>query len=157
MDMRLSISNWLTPISFGQFKSMVVEFKEVVERSFKSECSHEIRAMNRCKWSGSRRHDDDTIAFLQKANDQATFFSTSDLANVTQAVFASAAYIEVSYIPLDKTLAPGYFGHLEFKGRRRRQATFYLQPGDSAAINSLKNGHRLQLFGNGNPSNSLIG
>lgn len=155
MDSRLSISNWVLPVTFAQFKRMVAEFKSLVEKSFETSCTLDIRAMSSMKMTSNFLHDDDVMEFMHQCNRRATFFECSDVASMTAEAFTSAVYIEVGVRPIDAGAAPNYaFGHIEFKGSRRRQATYYIQPADGAVLNELRRKHAFQLIGDGYKHNS---
>ena len=66
-----------------------------------------------------------------------------------------AVYIEVIIAPVDKSAAPNYaFAHVEFKGSRPRQATFYIQPDGEDSVSCLRKKFRFQIFGDGYTHNT---
>ncbi|MBC7999262.1 MAG: hypothetical protein IAF58_15030, partial [Leptolyngbya sp.] len=131
MDTRLSISNRIFSISFSEFVAMLQEFNELVERSFGTPCSLEIRAMDQMKMFSTRMFHDDTMDFIDECNRKAVFFKTADLSAFPNSVFDAAIYIEAIIAPKDRQLSHPYaFAHAEFKGARPSQGTFYLQPQD---------------------------
>lgn len=155
MDSRISISNLLRSISFAQFKAMVTEFKSQVEASFGTKCRLDIRAMSSNKMTSTFMHDDGTMEYMAECNRRATFFEGSDVQTMPPEAFNQAVYIEVGVRPEDPSAAPNYaFGHIEFKGTRRRQATYYLQPGDKGVFRALRKAHGFQIVGDGYTSNS---
>ncbi|CAN5220445.1 hypothetical protein BH11CYA1_BH11CYA1_34970 [soil metagenome] len=155
MSTRLSISNFVFAISFDQFKAMVQQYKQAAEQSFGTPCSLEIRAMNRIKMTSSFMHDDDTMDWMDKQNSAAVFFRTGELSVFLPQTFAEAVYIEVIFAPIDAKAAPNYaFAHIEFKGSRPRQATFYMQPEGSQAVENFKAKFRFKKFGDGYKHNT---
>jgi len=136
----------------------VIEFKELVETSFGTKCGLELRAMNRLKLSPTMVFDDGTMEFVAQFNDEATFFKCENVSLFSPQIFDAAVYIEVVLRPQEKSSAPDYaFAHIEFKGRRPRQATYYLQPGDAEVLNALKAAHRSQRIGDGYTHNTDLG
>lgn len=155
MDTRLSISNRFIAISFNQFLVMLQEFKQLVESSFGTSCKLEVRAMNQIKMSPTRMHDDDTMAFIDQCNRKAVFYETANLSDFPEKVFDEAVYIEAVIVPVDRHAAPQYaFAHVEFKGSRPRQATFYMQPRGDTALQGLKKRFRFKKFGDGYTHNT---
>lgn len=152
---RFSISNLLLPISFAQFCAMVQEYQQFAERSFATPCSLQIKAMNRIKMTSTFMHDDDTMEWIDEQNRKAVFRETSELSVFPSEIFDRAVYIEVIIAPVDKSAAPNYaFAHVEFKGSRRRQATFYIQPDGEDAVSCLRKKFRFQIFGDGYTHNT---
>lgn len=152
---RFSISNLLLPISFAQFSAMVQEYKQIAERSFATPCSLQIKAMSRIKMTSTFMHDDGTMEWMDEQNRQAVFHETSELSAFSAESFDRAVYIEVIIAPVDKEAAPNYaFAHVEFKGSRPRQATFYIQPGGEEAVSCLRKKFRFQTFGDGYTHNT---
>ncbi len=155
MDSRISISNLLFAISFDQFKAMVTEFKAQVEASFGTSCCLDIRAMSSVKMTSTFLHDDGVMEYMDECNRRATFFEGSDVQTMPPEAFKQAVYIEVGVRPVDASAAPNYaFGHIEFKGTRRRQATYYMQPGDDKVFTALRKAHGFQIVGDGYTHNS---
>jgi len=158
MKSRISLSNWVLPISFSQFKTLVGEFHQLAAAAFGTECVIQIRALRHNKVSATRIHDDDVMDFMARENARAVFFESSELADMTPQVFDSAAYVEVSVTPMNILAGPqSAYGHVEFKGHRPCQATFYLQPGDPQDFKSLKDSHRWKRFGDGFTFNTSLG
>lgn len=155
MDNSLSISNKVFAISHAQFQAMVQEYVELIEISLGTACSVEIKAMNIIKWTSTFMHEEDVMEFMAKHNREAVFFECADASELSAETFKSAVYIEVIISPTNKHNAPSYaFAHLEFKGRRPRQATYYLQPADETVIKTLKGKHRFQIIGDGYTDNT---
>ncbi len=158
MKSRISISNWVLPISFSQFKTVVGEFQQLAAAAFGTECVIQIRALRHNKVSPTRMHEDDVMDYIARENARAVFFESSELADMTPQVFDSAAYVEVSITPMNILAGPKFaYGHVEFKGNRPRQATFYLQPGDPQDFKFLKGSHRCMRFGDGFTFNTSLG
>jgi hypothetical protein len=152
---RFSISNLLLPISFAQFSAMVHEYKQIAELSFGTPCSMQIKAMNRIKMTSSFMHDDDTMEWMDEHNRKAVFFEASELSAFPSEMFDKAVYVEVVIAPVDKSAAPNYaFAHVEFKGSRRRQATFYIQPDGEDSASGLRKKFPFQIFGDGYTHNT---
>ena len=152
---RFSISNLLLSISFAQFSAMVREYKQIAERSFGTPCSMQIKAMHSIKMTSSFMHDDDTMEWMAETNRKAVFFEASELSAFPSEMFDKAVYVEVVIAPVDKSAAPNYaFAHLEFKGSRRRQATFYIQPDGEDSASGLRKKFPFQIFGDGYTHNT---
>jgi hypothetical protein len=134
---------------------MVQEYQQFAERSFATPCSLQIKAMNRIKMTSTFMHDDDTMEWIDEQNRKAVFRETSELSVFSSEIFDRAVYIEVIIAPVDKSAAPNYaFAHVEFKGSRRRQATFYIQPDGEDAVSCLRKKFRFQIFGDGYTHNT---
>jgi len=147
---RLSIINRFCSISYEQCIKMLQAYKLLVEGSYGTACTYDIRAMNQIKMTSSKMHDDYTMDFMAKCNENSVFFKTSDLFAFPKEVFQQAVYIEVAIIPTDRLVAPPYaFAQVEFKGSRPRQATFYMQPDGAVVHENLKKRFRFQKFGDG--------
>lgn len=152
---RFSISNLLLPISFAQFCAIVREYKQIAERAFGTPCGMEVKAMNRIKMTSTFMHDDGTMEWMDEQNRKATFFQASELSTVSAEIFGKAVYIEVIIAPVNKEAAPNYaFAHVEFKGSRPRQATFYMQPDGEDSASVLRKKFRFQIFGDGYSHNT---
>lgn len=152
---RFSISNLLLPISFAQFCAIVREYKQIAERAFGTPCGMEIKAMNYRKMTTSFMLDDSDMRWIDEQNRKATFFQASELSTVSAEIFDKAVYIEVIIAPVDKSAAPNYaFAHVEFKGSRPRQATFYMQPDGEDSVSVLRKKFRFQIFGDGYTHNT---
>jgi hypothetical protein len=152
MSTRLSVSNWVLPISLRQFQLMVSEYKILLQTAFGTTCSLQIRVMNQPKWAPNLCDDPNPV---EDVNNRATFFEATDPFDVPREIFLSAAYVEVVVRPVDKSAAPtSAYGHIEFKGLRPRQATYYLQPGDQNVVRILQKRHRGQRLGDGYTFNS---
>ena len=130
-DGRWSISNLARPISYKQFLSLTKAFQEAAERSFRTPTKITVAAMNGIK-SSSTIPDPTTAEFTQRMNKERTFLETEDLSEVTKDVWDKAKFVEVSIRPVDKSKAQtSALAHVEFKGLRPSQATFYIQCGDN--------------------------
>lgn len=152
---RFSISNLLLSISFAQFSAIVREYKQIAERSFGTPCRMEIKAYRSMKMTSSFMHDDDTTEWMAETNRKAVFFEASELSAFPSEMFDKAVYVEVVIAPVDKSAAPNYaFAHVEFKGSRRRQATFYIQPAGEESVSVLRKKFPLKLVGDGMNHNS---
>jgi hypothetical protein len=152
---RFSISNLLLPISFAQFCAIVREYKQIAERAFGTPCGMEIKAMNYRKMTTSFMLDDSDMRWIDEQNRKATFFQASELSAVSAEIFNKAVYVEVVIAPVDKSAAPNYaFAHVEFKGSRPRQATFYMQPESELVAEGLRKKFRFQIFGDGYSHNT---
>jgi hypothetical protein len=159
MNNRISLSNWVLPISFNQFKTLVAEFQKLAAAVFGTECVIQIRALRQNKVSPTRMHEDGVMDYIAGVNARAVFFESSELAAMTAQVFDAAVYVEVSVTPMNILAGPKFaFGHVEFKGNRPRQATFYLQPeGDPHDFKSLTDSHRCMRIGDGYTFNTSLG
>ncbi len=152
---RWSLANYAGPISLEQFQALVCEFETLIERSFATAVRVEVRAMNRIKATSHYLHDDWIMDGIAQQNSESTFFTTTNVLAVENAVFESAAYIEVSFYPSNPSLAPSNaWAHCEFKGKLLNQATFYVQPDDESVAKSMKERHLDLLFGDGYKANS---
>lgn len=150
MSDRLSIGNFLLPISFKQFQTMVREFQDACARGFGTECEVRLRALARLKVSSTFLHDDDTMQYMDDLNKRATFFETTNANEFTREIFRKARYIEVLVHPHDKTKAPqSAFGCIEFKGKLSHRATFYIQCAPEDALVQLKKAHPFNWKGDG--------
>jgi hypothetical protein len=158
MDMRLSIGNRFSAISFSQFQALVADFKELTENSFGAPCSLQISAMNQTKLTTTHWPDEHVISHMNEVNESATFFKTDDPLLVTSDIFDAAAYLDVVFRPAEWGTTPDFaFAHAEFKGNYPRRATFYIQPGDVSGFRSLKENHCSMVFGDGFDSHCDIG
>lgn len=152
---RLSISNLLLPVSRDQFTALTAQFKQAAEHSFGGACKLEIHAMDEVKTTSTFMHEDWIMEAIAEGNKRLTFFETDDPAKLTADIWNKAAYVEVSVKPVNEKDAPtSAWGHVEFKGYRLRQATFYLQPDDGNAMKSIRSQNPLKLAGDGYTSNT---
>lgn len=138
MSSRWSLSNRFKAISYDQAGRYVAEFKSAAEESFGTECVLDITLMSANKvyttfW------DEDLQASLDATNASNTILRTNDHAQVTPELWDQAAYVEVGVRPADPSKATeSYaFGHVEFKGSRPRQATFYIQPDGEGVMQQM--------------------
>lgn len=136
MQSMIVMSNWLLPISFNQFKTLVAEFQKLATTVFGTECVIKIRALR----------DKNRISPAERMHGlgvypRAVFFESSELSDVTAQMFDQAEHIEVSVTPMNILAGIKFaFGRAEFKGDQQphRQATFVLQPkGDPNDFKSL--------------------
>ena len=152
---RWSLGNSLMPISHEQFIDLTTQFKKTAEQSFGTECRLQIRALNDTK-KFTTFWDDDLQRDLDEENRANTILETANLSDVTKSLWKKAAYLEVTVRPIYENHAPKCaFGHVEFKGARPRQATFYLQPDGEDAKKSVlaQNRDRYKWVGDGFTSN----
>lgn len=155
---RMSISNYLLPISHKQFNAIVAEFMQVAAKVFGGACTIQIRGLKHPKWSPTQMHDDGTMNYIAGVNRRAIIFEQSELSDVTAQMFRDAAYIEVVVSPMNILAAPKFaFAHMEFKGERPRQATMYIQPDDAEDFAAITKNHPMMLVGDGLKANSSPG
>lgn len=135
---RWSLSNRFKAISYDQAGSYVSQFKAAAEKSFGTECVLDITLL-RANKVYTTFWDDDLQSSLDATNNANTILKTNNHAEVTPELWNQAAYVEVSVRPVDPSKAPKEyaFGHLEFKGSRPRQATFYIQPDGEEAMQEM--------------------
>lgn len=127
---RWSLSNRFRSVSHQQFLDYAKQFKQAAEQAFGTECTVKATVLREPKVYTTFL-DDDIQDGLDYLNEKATLLKTDDLSEVTAALWDKAGYVEMVVHPKDETQAPqAAFGHAEFKGRLRRQATFYMQGGD---------------------------
>ena len=152
---RLSVSNLVLPLSFAQFTAAVSAFKALVEKSFGCDCDVDIRAMSGLKWTSNFMHDEGTMNFMDEQNRKLTFRSTDSAAALGKGDFDKARYIEVIIRPRNESEGPKYaFAHLECKGSRKRQLTYYVQPDGADVMKALKKINRFKLVGDGYTHNT---
>lgn len=157
MSTRMSLSNRFCSISYAQFQSLSADFHQLAATVFGCQCAVQVRGLKRTRIVSTHVHhgetnDDDCL------NHGDILFQVDDLSAVTASMFDAAAHIEVIVTPMNILAGPKYaFGHIEFKGARRRQATMYLQPGDPNKFGALQRKNASMSVGDGFDTNSIYG
>lgn len=156
MSYRMSARNLCLSVSHEQFCRILKAFLACAEKSFGTACEVEIRAMNRIKMTSSFMHDDDVMDFMDRHNQEAVFASASKVEDFAASVYDRAVYVEAVIRPKNPEAAPAYaFAHMEAKGTRTRQMTFYMQPENAEALHALKrDALRSMLIGDGFDGNT---
>ena len=149
---RWSISNIIRPISYKKFIALTTQFKEVAEQSFGRSCAIEIEVLRKPKEYTSFDNPEDQL-YLDECNARNTMLKTSDLTEVTQALWVQAGYIEVTLRSKEKNPNDSSFARVEFIGVRPRQATYYIYPDDEAVKSNIVGRNRFMLIGDGYKSN----
>ncbi|MBI3441168.1 MAG: hypothetical protein HY052_05115 [Proteobacteria bacterium] len=128
MSDRWNLSKLITAISYKQFQNLTAAFQQAAERSFDTDTTIEITALQADKVC-SPYVDDAIQADHDSLNQSNTLLKTNKLSELTADIWKKAKYVEVSVNPVNKSKAPhSYsFANVEFKGTHPRQATFYIQ------------------------------
>jgi hypothetical protein len=152
-----SISNWIKPLSFEQFRTLVAEFQQAAQTSFGTPCKLEISALNSRRLNWSPALDDADMGWLARENEAKVFFRTENLRDFTRETWNRAVHVDVRVLPVDAEKNPHAYGHAEFKGVAPLQGTFHLYPDDEKAEASVLAAHPLKLVGTGHHSNHARG
>jgi hypothetical protein len=152
---RWSLSNRFSKISYEQFKSLTAAFQEAAEHAYGTPTKLEIKTMRAPAMSVSIP-DPEMLAFLKQQNEKNTTLKTDTLDDISKEDWDKAAYVEVNIHPEDKSKGPqSAFAQVEFKGHLPKQATFYIQGGDTGGVQeaTLRHRPRLSKVGDGYNAN----
>lgn len=156
---RWSLSNILLPISASQFRKLTTEFHAAAQASLGESCNLNITLMREPKLYTTFL-DDEIQAGLDYENRANTILSTSQLSDITREIWAKAGYAEVSISPsANGSTPPAGWAHIEFKGERPRQATYYFHstgPDIKDLILSQNRGKWIGDGFNGNGERSVL-
>jgi hypothetical protein len=135
---RWSLSNLIAPVSYKQFQNLTTTFQQAAERSFGTETKVEITALSAPEVY-TTYVDDEIQAILDNKNKNHTLLKTGNLSELTADIWKKSKYVGIKILPVDESKAPAFaFAHVEFKGIRSRQATFYIQSGDDKRQSTVK-------------------
>ncbi len=132
---RWSLSNHFFKMSHRQFVQLTTQFYQAAEEAFGTKCYLEIETLKRPK-TYTTFVDPHVEAEINEKNGLPTFKGRF-AHDLTPQMWHAAGHVEVFIRPINKERAPQHaFAHIEFKGIRPRQATFYMQPecGNTQAI-----------------------
>lgn len=144
---RMSLSNIFADINFKQFKQLISEF---ILTSRKGDAPNEItlniRLLDRLPLISSFIEDEETQKYIDGFHDDATIIKTGSIAGLNQAAWNKAAYAVVSV----RDSSDHFWGQIEFKGKKPKTATYYIQANDGSAIlKNINHNHPLMLRGDG--------
>ena len=150
MSFRFSLSNYFRSLSWDQFQSLASDFEEQCVISFDGACEIEIRAMSSHKIHTTHWPDQGTMRYIDTVNEKSTFFKTNNTRMLTPEIFKEAVFIEVALRPKDKARAlRSAFATIDFKGKLRRRATFYIQCGKTPVVANMRLMNPFMKYGDG--------
>ncbi len=155
---RFCLSNLFCRLSYNQFMEIGREFKSACEHAFGTKCTPDIKLLSRAKAYTTFMLDPEDQKNLDAKNEEAEILTTSDFSLITKDIWEQAQYVEIKIRPTNKNAGPDYaFGHVEFKGRLPKTATFYAQGGDKtdALARNMRFNHIFMIAGDGFESNGV--